>query len=70
MKIISVVSEHVNNNPDLYHDKFTDSDLHVKKLLEVDINDFIKGSPDNDWSLFFDKFEGQLRENIYDKDIL
>lgn len=66
LRIISVLSEHVNKYPDLYSDKFTDSN--ERKLLEVRDDTLIKGQ-NNDWTFVFDTFEEQLRENIPDKSI-
>ena len=38
-----------------------------KKTLEVRRDDFVKGSPDNDWEQVFGAFSEEIRKNVGDE---
>jgi hypothetical protein len=60
--IVQAVSNHIRLNPEDCRKALVNWD--GKKTIEVKNNDFIKGSPDNDWLREFADFATQIKELI------
>ena len=56
---------HVNRNAENLRHMFVDHE--GKKELVVRRDDFVKGSPDNDWEQVFGAFSEQIQENVGDE---
>ena len=56
---------HVNKNAEKLRHTFVAHE--GKKKLEIQMDCFIKGSPDNDWEEAFEEFSDEIRQNIGDK---
>lgn len=64
LMIMQGFAQHVDANSEELRDLFVD--FEGKKMLNVKRNDFIKGSPDNDWEGVFPEFSEQIEH--YTKD--
>lgn len=64
LMILQGFAQHVDANSDELRDLFVD--FSGKKMLNVKRNNFVKGSPDNDWESVFPEFGEQI--NTYTKD--
>ena len=62
MCIAQGFSQHVNANAEKMRHLFVAHE--GKKTLQVDQDNFVKGSPDNNWPEAFDKFSTLIRENV------
>lgn len=64
LMIMQGFAQHVDANAEELRDLFVDFD--GKKMLNVKRNDFVRGSPDNDWESVFPEFAEQIE--IYTRD--
>jgi len=60
--IVQGVSMHIAQNAEKLRDKFVDFD--GKKKLTIQRNNFVKGSPDNDWAGCFEEWSTMITDNI------
>jgi hypothetical protein len=58
--VLQAVSKHIELFPEDARKAIVNFD--GKKLLEIYANDFVKGSPDNDWPRVFNEFGGKIEE--------
>lgn len=62
LAIARVAAEHITSKSEELRKKFVD--FEGKKALEIRRNEFVKGSPDNDWPGTFEEFASQIDKNV------
>jgi hypothetical protein len=62
LMICQAVANHVNAHPEKLRHCFVGHE--GKALIEVERNDFVKGSPENPWSEVIDEICGQVRRHV------